>query len=164
MKAPTTTAKRKKPNPGSKPYVPPKDLSPFGAREWPLHRPGSVAVCLPFPPSVNLMYRSAGNKSVLSVLGRTYKDLCASLLMNARRLDPPRAPIYASVLFAVPDLQRRDFDNLFKATLDVIAKALGFDDSEIWEGGFRKQLDRRSPRVSVVLSPGRPELMGEGNA
>ena len=155
MKAP---AKPKKPNPGSKPYEVPKDLSRFGTRE-PVTQPEAMVVCVPFPPSMNHMYRSVGNRSVLSVLGRSYKELCAVILAPAAKLTPPSAPIRADIVLAVPDLVRRDYDNLGKAMWDVIAPALGFDDSEVWEGTFEKRLDRKNPRASVLLSPGRPALM-----
>lgn len=84
---------------------------------------------LPFPPSVNAMYRTVGGRMLLSKVGRQYAIAVKSILGERCPIDEPLEVIINA---HAPDARRRDLDNLLKGGLDSITKAgLWADDSLI---------------------------------
>jgi len=78
---------------------------------------------LPWPPSVNAMWRSATIKGrrrvLLSAKGRRYRSACFHELMMQR---VPKTGLHDGIRVSIeafpPDKRHRDLDNLLKATLD----------------------------------------------
>lgn len=126
---------------------------------------------LPWPPSVNVYWRSLcfGGRSrvVISEAGNKYRvDVQAAVL---QRFSTPFKPIAGKIAVHIeacqPNHLRRDLDNLLKAPLDALTHARVWnDDSQIsrlsieW-GPIRKPGE---VRVSIdrVVDPEQPSLFG----
>lgn len=81
-------------------------------------------ITLPWPPSVNAMYRVFRNRSILSAAGRAYiaesgKHL---LIQEAAGMGIDKR-VAVSILVYPPDRRRRDLDNLLKGALDALVHA-----------------------------------------
>ena len=86
---------------------------------------------LPYPPSVNHIWRRVGPRTVISREGRRYRtDVCAALA--AMRIERMDGRLAVRVTVCPPDHRRRDLDNVQKALLDALAKGGAYrDDSQI---------------------------------
>lgn len=93
-----------------------------------------MELSLPYPPSVNHIWRRVGARTVISREGRRYRrDVCAALATmpggGVARMDGRLA---VRVTVCPPDHRRRDLDNVQKALLDALAKGGAYhDDSQI---------------------------------
>jgi crossover junction endodeoxyribonuclease RusA len=88
-----------------------------------------VEVELPFPPSLNHLWRRVGNRTLISRRGRTFRSQVCSILTGTEPLSGPLAIVID--LFP-PDRRRRDVDNVQKALLDALAHGGAYhDDSQI---------------------------------
>ncbi|MFO0492009.1 MAG: RusA family crossover junction endodeoxyribonuclease, partial [bacterium] len=99
---------------------------------------------LPYPPSVNHIWRRMGSRTVLSREGRrSYRaSVCAALaVMRVVRMNG-RLEVHVTV--CPPDNRRRDLDNVQKALLDALAKG----------GAYRD--DSQSDRLVVERGPVTP--------
>lgn len=80
-----------------------------------------IEFSLPFPPSVNQMWRNVGHKTLLSKRGRAYRNQCmaAILVQNVpcRHMD---GSLYVRITAHPPDRRARDIDNLPKGILDAL--------------------------------------------
>lgn len=108
-------------------------VSPFIAEECP-QPPIGYGFELPFPPSVNAIWRRVGRKTLLSAAARRYRgQVVQRLLQQFGKL--PRVgngPLAVTIRARRPDARRRDLDNLPKAILDALTHAgLWGDDSQI---------------------------------
>lgn len=132
-----------------------------------------IKLTLPVPPSVNNMYRSGkpSRKGMSRGRGARFKTSEAKafereamkVIVGAsgnRNLPIDQrvklhaklaSPLLMDVTFFFPDLRRRDADNCCKLVQDVVARAFGFDDSEIYDAFLHKRLDRENPRCEVIL-------------
>jgi len=93
--------------------------------------PSGRVLELPYPPSVNHIWRRVGPRTVISREGRRYrKDVCATLAaMRVARMDGRLA---VRVTVCPPDGRRRDLDNVQKSLLDALAHGGAYrDDSQI---------------------------------
>ena len=106
------------------------DTRPFAAQ---------LSFYLPFPPSVNKLYRSFVARGHVIVKktteGHQYDQAVEKTLavyMADRGVRPPRPP-FAMTIVATPPLDGRkhDLDNLLKPTIDAVFKALGLEDDDI---------------------------------
>ncbi len=86
----------------------------------------SVKLMLPYPPSVNRIWRRVGTKTVLSRDGRLYRERVAELLAGMDGFGDARLEV--EILVHPPDRRRRDLDNVLKAPLDALTHARMFDD------------------------------------
>lgn len=76
---------------------------------------------LPFPPSVNRLYRSINGRSILSKVGRDYyRDVVP--IAEASGINV-RGPYVLIIRAHRPDRRRRDIGNLEKIVSDTLAKA-----------------------------------------
>ena len=92
-----------------------------------------IALAIPFPPSVNRLYRTFRGRMIMSKVGR---DWYAKALPSVQRQMEAHHTIGRRVRVSIqvypPDDRRRDLDNLCKTTLDVLTKAGVYaDDSHI---------------------------------
>lgn len=103
---------------------------------------------LPWPPTVNTMWRSLGRgRTILSEKGRIYRETVAALVLTS--IGRPMLDCGLSVAIAAypPDRKRRDLDNLFKGVLDSLAHAGVYADDY--------QIQRLSIERREVAKPGR---------
>lgn len=122
-----------------------------------------IALWLPFPPSVNHVYRTftANGRAMVTMtkVGHRYKEAVAKTfeanLGNAR----PPAPYYALTLRAFPpDRRKHDVDNMLKVLIDAIFAAIGANDNDLIDLHITKpppdEQPDGSPRVEMVLEGG----------
>lgn len=116
-------------------YVLPENLDDFFCNSFVRYSPSNpraFVIQIPFPPSVNSMYRSYRGRTVLSAYGRSYKEQTQQLFLNKSTASRVfEGELVLSGRFFQPDRRRRDLDNLLKASLDVVSDICGFDDSQI---------------------------------
>ena len=120
----------------------------------------SIALTLPYPPSVNSAYRAVpdprtgGVRQVKSRAVRAFERDAgkACLAAGALKEKVPDGALSLSLTVYMPDARRRDVSNTIKVVEDAIARALRFDDSRICELHVYKKMDRSRPRVEAVVS------------
>jgi crossover junction endodeoxyribonuclease RusA len=86
---------------------------------------------LPYPPSINHLYRHVGPRTLISREGRRFRErVCAHLAgLGVRRLT---GPLRIEIEVYPPDRRRHDIDNVQKALLDALQHGgLYEDDSQI---------------------------------
>lgn len=91
---------------------------------------------LPFPPTVNTMWRRGQRSTYLSERGRKYRaDAVASVLEqfpDRPLVDSLDSRLAVSITLYPPDRRQRDLDNYPKAILDTLTHAgVWVDDSQI---------------------------------
>ena len=113
----------------------------------------SISLILPWPPSVNRIWRSVGGRVLLSAEGRAYRQVVAAAVLEQR--GPPLGPLTGRLSMAIrvypPDRRRRDVDNLAKAILDAIEHA-----GSVYEND--SQIDHLSIHRCAVEKPGRLQI------
>ncbi|MBN1909790.1 MAG: RusA family crossover junction endodeoxyribonuclease [Pirellulales bacterium] len=96
---------------------------------------------LPYPPSVNHLWRRVGPRTLISREGRRFRH-CVLAILAAMRVQPLYGRLAVSVEVHPPDNRRRDIDNVFKALLDALQHGGAYvDDSQI----ERLTIERRKP-------------------
>ena len=109
---------------------------------------------LPFPPA-KLNPNARHHWKALLKVKETYGQQCFLLANAARRSAswvPAKGEIPLTITYVVPDRRKRDRDNLLAASkrgLDMVAKALGVDDSQFEPNTIRREFGR-SPGAMVV--------------
>jgi crossover junction endodeoxyribonuclease RusA len=88
---------------------------------------------IPYPPSVNSLYRVFKNRSILSKAGRVYRaDVIASVLSQPDRPVKLKGRLHVEFHLYMPDRRRRDISNTIKALEDSLTKAgVWLDDEQI---------------------------------
>lgn len=92
-----------------------------------------TSITLPFPPSVNALYRAVKGRTILSAQYRSWQTL-AGLTLATQRPEKVTGPVTVTVELTPPDKRKRDIDNAgFKAVLDLLVKhsVIEADDSTI---------------------------------
>lgn len=109
---------------------------------------------MPFPPSVNRLWRNVRGRTLLSSDGRKYRNAAVAATLQARSMAFGGALVDVAISAWLPDNRRRDADNLFKAPLDaLVAAGVINDDSQIVALSIRKVgIDRTNPRLEVTVS------------
>jgi crossover junction endodeoxyribonuclease RusA len=111
-----------------------------------------IDLCLPWPPSVNRIWRSVGGRVLLSADGRAYRQAVAVAVLEQHGAgDPLTGRLSMTIRAYPPDRRRRDVDNMAKAILDAIehAGSVYVNDS---------QIDHLSIRRMNVATPGRVDV------
>ena len=86
---------------------------------------------LPFPPSVNHLWRRVGHRTIVSREGRSYRTAVRRALL-ARGVRPLEGRLAVEIDVHPPDRRRRDLDNIQKALLDSMAHGGAYaDDAQI---------------------------------
>lgn len=121
-------------------------------------------VVLPFPPTTNHLYATVNGHRVKSAEGRAYEQACALAVRDATAPDPdypddplPLPPFTLVLHLWVPDQRRRDLDGCLKAPIDNVFRAIGHDDSTVMEIHAYKALDRKRPRLEMIVSQWRKQ-------
>lgn len=110
---------------------------------------GAVHLLLPYPPSVNTLWRTWNGRTLLSAKGRTYRQAVLLAVLAQRGSGVPRLAgrLAVELYLTMPDKRIRDLDNCAKAGLDGLTHAgLWTDDS---------QIDRLTVIRGPVAPPGR---------
>lgn len=112
-----------------------------------------IALTLPWPPSVNRIWRQYAGRVLLSREGRAYRQAVLGAWLQARQQGMGRQPIKLVIDAHMPDARRRDLDNLNKAALDAMQAARVFeDDSQVVDLHIRRAgIDRTNPRLEITL-------------
>ncbi len=91
---------------------------------------------LPWPPSVNRIWRNLKGRTVISREYREWKSFACDTMMTQRLFEAP--PEWLSGRLSVhivaypPDARKRDLDNILKSLLDALAHAKVYqDDSQV---------------------------------
>ncbi len=118
-------------------------------------------VLLPWPPSLNAIWRSivinGAPRVLLSKAGRDYREVVSRLLReNGVAI---RGPVQVTIDAYPPDRRRRDVDNLAKAALDALTHAgVWGDDSQVLDLRIRMRAPGQRPGLAVVIAALEPEL------
>ena len=104
---------------------------------------------LPFPPSLNHMYRRYGKQTVLSGEARAYKQEAA--ILSREIIDEPLTGRLSVTIRLYRPAARGDIDNYLKALLDALNGVLWCDDNQIDELHVYKLLDRKRPHVELEI-------------
>jgi len=78
-----------------------------------------ITLELPYPPSVNRMYRRVGFRTLISREGRAYRSRVCAILRQAG-VQPLDGKLAVGLDVYPPDARRRDVDNVQKALLDAM--------------------------------------------
>lgn len=117
-----------------------------------LSMPKLVTITLPFPPSINALYRAVGGRSILSEKYRKWKSEAGLTLISQRPRKMP-GKVAVSVELCAPDKRRRDADNAgTKALLDLLVshQIIEADDSRFLKEIKVVWVDQGDPcRVSI---------------
>lgn len=120
-----------------------------------LRKPEMIRLTLPLPPKA-LSPNARGHWSKKAKATKAYRTRAE---MEARKI-PARYRVgweraVASAVFYVPDARRRDIDNLaasLKAAWDgIVAAGVLADDSGLQHEPLRVEIDRKNPRVELVI-------------
>ena len=90
-----------------------------------------IELTLPWPPSVNTVWRRVGNRTVLSKRGREYRREVAAAIAEQWQGDPLTGRLAVELNLWAPDRRKRDIDNSLKAALDALTHAGVWDDDEL---------------------------------
>ena len=106
---------------------------------------------LPFPPSMNHLWRRVGARTLLSRGGRAFRQTVGAILA-ARGVRPLDGPLEIVIDVHPPDRRRRDLDNLQKALLDALAHGGAYhDDAQIARLSIERGAVVEGGRVRVWL-------------
>lgn len=113
---------------------------------------------LPYPPTVNGMYRRRGARTFLA---DSHKDFrAAAMAYGAVQRDAIGArPLAGAVTITVDAFRpkkRGDIDNVLKALLDALQGVAYENDSQVVEILIRRWDDAAAPRVVVTVCPADP--------
>ena len=118
----------------------------------------SVALVLPFPPSVNRLWRSVRGRNILSREGREYRKAglqqLAAQAVPKQWLWPHTGRLSVAITLHAPDKRRRDVDNYTKAVLDLLTHGgVMVDDSQIDRLLITRGPVEKGGRVTVEVIP-----------
>lgn len=106
-----------------------------------------MIIKLPWPPSVNVMWRAVNGRNILSAEGRAYRELAAWQIKATGAAQPMTGRLDVRMRLHPPDNRRRDIDNVCKALLDAMQTGGVYQDDS--------QIDRLEIIRSHVVKNGR---------
>jgi crossover junction endodeoxyribonuclease RusA len=106
-------------------------------------------IILPYPPSLNRLYRTVNGRMLLSSVGRDYKEECGWKAV-AQKVKPLEGELEISLVFYRPQ-KRGDLDNSLKAFLDALNGIAYRDDAQIVKITAERREDAKNPRVEVEI-------------
>jgi crossover junction endodeoxyribonuclease RusA len=133
-------------------------LAPSSIREPVRMDSGAVDLVLPWPPSVNTVWRTivikGAGRTLLSAEGREYRltvQRIAKRVFGLQRVFAKDDRLEIELLACPPDNRRRDLDNILKATLDAITHAgIWHDDSLVDDLRIKRGLVRPADGLVFV--------------
>lgn len=115
-----------------------------------------VRLTLPWPPSVNRLWRSYRGRNILSKEGRDYYEQAKAVVLTQRGGAhwPLQGPLSLRVECYPPDRRRRDLSNLLKAPEDLLTKCgVWEDDSQLDLITIRRREPCKGGRLEVEVMP-----------
>lgn len=112
-----------------------------------------MTLTLPFPLSVNAIWRSVNGRTILSSAGRKYRQSVAAAVRQQQSVSFGSERLQVLIELYEPDRRRRDLDNACKALLDGLQAANVFDDDSQVDvlAIVRRGVDRQNPRAMVTI-------------
>ena len=107
---------------------------------------------LPLPPSANRYWRHVGSRVLLSKEAREYRQAVSMLAMGVMGRRKPVTGRYRLEIDVYRDL-RGDLANHEKQLHDALEGTVMVNDRDCWELVMRRHLDRKNPRVEVMIEP-----------
>jgi Holliday junction resolvase RusA-like endonuclease len=108
---------------------------------------------LPYPPSVNHLWRRVGHRTLISRGGRAFRRAVQAALA-ARGVRPIAGRLAITIDVYPPDRRRRDLDNALKALLDALQHGGAYhDDAQIDDLHIRRGACVPGGRVCVRIVP-----------
>ena len=80
----------------------------------------TVSALLPWPPSVNTLWRAVNGRNILSKKGREFKDKCNEIFKGTDPKFYQKERLFLTLTLRPPDKRRRDISNLIKAVEDSL--------------------------------------------
>lgn len=123
-----------------------------------------ITLTLPWPPSVNAMWRTPtkgplAGRTMLSEDGRKYRKAVADAMLIQRPRPFGAQRVAVDIEARLPDRRRRDMDNLAKGPLDALTHAglwdddCQVDDLRVWRSSTPHAGGALIVRVSVIEQP-----------
>jgi crossover junction endodeoxyribonuclease RusA len=113
-----------------------------------------IRLTLPYPPSVNHLYRVVNGRPILSREGRSFKLRTAGLALE--RGARPLAGDVAVTLGVYRPAKRGDLDNAMKCILDALRGVAFADDRQVVRIDAERFEDKANPRVEVLVEEYKP--------
>lgn len=113
----------------------------------------SCFLVLPYPPSVNALYRAVKGRSILSEKYRDWKADASTVLM-LQKPKPIAGQVSVIVEMSPPDKRKRDLDNAgFKAILDLLVSfsIIAADDSSVVREIVARWVDGEPGQCTVIV-------------
>lgn len=117
-----------------------------------------IRLIVPYPPTLNKIWRHVRGHVMLSDEARGYKDAVHSIALSATGKHQLWKSAYHSSVFVTVSLhlyrprKSGDIDNALKLILDAMQKAVYVNDSQIVELHVYRHDDKNNPRVEVEVS------------
>lgn len=110
-------------------------------------------ITLPYPPSVNSMYRTFRGRMLISKKGREWIKVAVHEAQAQANGWFVNGPCSIAIRAFVPDHRRRDIDNLSKGLFDSITHAgIWKDDCQVKDMRITHcGIDRDNPRCEVTI-------------
>jgi crossover junction endodeoxyribonuclease RusA len=116
----------------------------------------TIALTLPYPPSVNSYWRCFRGRAILSREGREYRDrIVFEQRLDARLQQQIDGPVEVQMMPFPPDARRRDLDNILKCANDALKRLNIIEDDSLIRRAVQEwgEIDRENPRVEVTIKP-----------
>ena len=109
-----------------------------------------ITLILPYPPTVNHMYRRARGHLALTPEALAFRHAVRMIAM-VQGVTPILGPV-AVFLDVYRPRRRGDLDNLLKATLDALQNGVAYrDDDQVEQITAVRYDDKRAPRIEVSV-------------
>ncbi|MEN0021050.1 MAG: RusA family crossover junction endodeoxyribonuclease [Planctomycetota bacterium] len=109
-----------------------------------------VRLWLPWPPSVNRLYRAIGSRSILSQDARNYYAAARQVVFEQQAARGIGCQVVAAFTFWPPTKREYDVDNRFKALFDALEKSGVVANDKLIRGGTFDAQDFTPNRKGVV--------------
>ena len=87
-----------------------------------------VKLILPYPPTLNSLYRAGGGKYWMTQKGKDYKTEVATIIRGEKRVFFSKVQrLSVSLVVTPPDKRKRDIDGILKILLDSLQRKLPFN-------------------------------------
>jgi len=110
-----------------------------------------ITLVLPYPPTVNHMYRRARGHLALTPEALAFRHAVRMIAM-VQGVTPLVGPV-AVFLDVYRPRRRGDLDNILKATIDALQGLAYRDDDQVEQITAQRYEDKRAPRVEVSVVP-----------
>ena len=108
-----------------------------------------ITLILPYPPTVNHMYRRARGHLALTPEALAFRHAVRMIAM-VQGVTPITGPV-AVFLDVYRPRRRGDLDNILKATLDALNNVAYADDDQVQQIHAVRYDDKRAPRIEVSV-------------